>query len=166
MRKALILATALLVVGAVAAVASVPDAQGVIHGCRKNSGGALRVIDIALGQTCASNEKALNWEAAPRPGTPYGMHIVSAFEEIPTDGVQHVVFVGCPVGEQAISLSGTINDYPSGIQGVIRPYFPAHNWAGTLDVPVRGYYVFVDAASSGDQPSLLSAELLCAKVMP
>jgi hypothetical protein len=52
------------------------------------------------------------------------MHIISTQEESPTDGERHVVFVGCPVGEQALSLSGTIQDSPSGIQGVVRPYSP------------------------------------------
>src|SRR5689334_15302437 len=59
-----------LVVGAVigtillaggVAWAAVPDANGVIHGCRNTSTGALRVIDTAAGQTCTASEAALNW---------------------------------------------------------------------------------------------------------
>ena len=52
-----------------AAVAAIPDSFGVIHGCRKNVGGALRVIDseprIINGRKvvskCLSDETPLNW---------------------------------------------------------------------------------------------------------
>ena len=160
----LVMAMALLLVGSVA-YASIPDSQGAIHACRNAKSGALRVIDTDKGQTCTKDEVALNWETAPRPGTLYGTHIVEVSEQVPTDGTQHVVFVGCPIGEQAVSLTANVNDFPESIQGVVRPYTPASNWAGTLDpLPVRGFYVFVDAASSGYQPSVLLAELLCAKV--
>jgi len=63
---------ALAVVGALllaagVAYATVPDGNGVIHGCyaKTSSGqaqaGALRVIDSGLGQNCQSNEVGLNW---------------------------------------------------------------------------------------------------------
>jgi hypothetical protein len=52
--------------GVGAAFASIPDSNGVIHGCdAKASGnttpGTLRVIDTGLGQSCGLNEVALNW---------------------------------------------------------------------------------------------------------
>jgi hypothetical protein len=42
------------------AYASIPDASGVIHGCRNNGSGLLRVIDSA-GQSCTQAETPLNW---------------------------------------------------------------------------------------------------------
>jgi Collagen triple helix repeat (20 copies) len=41
--------------------ASIPDSNGVIQGCYKVKGGALRVIDTEKGQTCATGELALSW---------------------------------------------------------------------------------------------------------
>jgi hypothetical protein len=42
------------------AYAAIPDAGGVIHSCYTKSSGAWRVIDTGLGQTCKSNEAALD----------------------------------------------------------------------------------------------------------
>jgi len=39
--------------------ASIPDAQGVIHGCRLNTGGTLRIIDSASA-SCNGLETTLN----------------------------------------------------------------------------------------------------------
>jgi hypothetical protein len=52
-----------------AAVAAIPDSGGVIHGCYKKAGGALRVIDSErrlvggrwVVQKCLSDEAPLNW---------------------------------------------------------------------------------------------------------
>jgi hypothetical protein len=46
---------------ALAATSSIPDAQGVIHGCYLSATGALRVIDTNAGQSCKSSEIALQW---------------------------------------------------------------------------------------------------------
>jgi hypothetical protein len=43
------------------AYASIPDGNGVIHGCYKTVGGALRVIDTGAGGVCNASEKPLNW---------------------------------------------------------------------------------------------------------
>jgi hypothetical protein len=47
------------VLGASIAYASIPDQSGVIHGCRNNGSGVLRVIDS--GQTCSPAESSLDW---------------------------------------------------------------------------------------------------------
>ena len=52
-------AAALMAAGGLA-YAAIPDAGGVIHSCYTKSSGAWRVIDTALGQTCKSNEAALD----------------------------------------------------------------------------------------------------------
>jgi hypothetical protein len=54
-------ALALAALGGGIAYAAIPDAAGVIHGCRTLAGGTLRVIDSEAGQTCRSSEAALNW---------------------------------------------------------------------------------------------------------
>lgn len=53
---------AAVVGGATTAVvlASIPDSNGVIHSCYKNSTGALSVIDNST-QSCSGNETALSW---------------------------------------------------------------------------------------------------------
>jgi hypothetical protein len=55
-----VLAVALVaLVGAAVAATQIPDGNGVIHGCRKVPGGALRVVGRA--SACRSGEKALAW---------------------------------------------------------------------------------------------------------
>ena len=41
------------------AMAAIPDTSGIIHGCRANSNGSVRVIDDAS-QQCKPNETVLN----------------------------------------------------------------------------------------------------------
>lgn len=67
----------LLLVGGIA-VASIPDSSGVIHGCRKNSDGSVRVIDSDAGQTCAHGWTALNWsQTGPRgPAGPASLAVL------------------------------------------------------------------------------------------
>lgn len=60
------------------AVASIPSANGVIHGCRSTLTGAVRVIDTDAGQKCqAFGEKQLDWnqqgpQGVPGPAGPVG----------------------------------------------------------------------------------------------
>ena len=53
---------------AFAASSSIPDATGVIHGCYLTNTGALRVINTDAGQSCKSNELALQWSQTGPPG--------------------------------------------------------------------------------------------------
>jgi hypothetical protein len=46
---------------AAGAVASVPDANGVIHGCYRKADGRLRVINTDRGQSCIKGERLLDW---------------------------------------------------------------------------------------------------------
>jgi hypothetical protein len=55
-----LVATAALAAAGGIAYAAIPDAGGVIHTCYTKSSGAWRVIDTGLGQTCKSNEAALD----------------------------------------------------------------------------------------------------------
>src|SRR5688572_5702640 len=63
MKRPLIATVIMASVVAIAGVAfaTIPDGQGVIHGCYRRSGGQLRVINSDKGQTCAARERSLNW---------------------------------------------------------------------------------------------------------
>jgi hypothetical protein len=63
-------AVAVAIMGGAIAYASIPDANGVIHGCYTVKGGSLRVIDTAKGQTCATGQHALNWNQKGTQGPP------------------------------------------------------------------------------------------------
>lgn len=43
--------------------AAIPDTNGVIHGCYKNSTGALKIVDSENSGVCANGETALNWKS-------------------------------------------------------------------------------------------------------
>jgi hypothetical protein len=73
MRSKILVALAIASVAlAGAAVAAIPDGDGVIHGCRKVDGGALRVV--ARASACRSNERPLAWNqtGARGPAGPAG----------------------------------------------------------------------------------------------
>ena len=52
---------AMLVIGAGAAYASIPDQNEIIHGCYKAVDGKLRVIDTGAGDSCGPSELSLDW---------------------------------------------------------------------------------------------------------
>jgi hypothetical protein len=56
------LASSLAVVTGALAFASIPDANGVFHGCVSTVTGALRLIDTGKGQTCKKAETAVSWD--------------------------------------------------------------------------------------------------------
>jgi hypothetical protein len=73
MRSKILVAFAIAAVAlAGAAVAAIPDGDGVIHACRKVDGGALRVV--ARASACRSGERALAWNqrGAEGPTGPAG----------------------------------------------------------------------------------------------
>jgi hypothetical protein len=117
-KRLVLLTVALLLVGGIA-YASIPDANGVIHGCRKNSGGALRVIDTDAGQTCAGNETALSWNQTGPQGPPgpaggfAGWQEVVHTPSVPVEGGGTRVL--CPTGKRPLGGGGGIVD-PAGVQ--------------------------------------------------
>jgi hypothetical protein len=68
MRRATLLVAAglMLVVGAGVAWATIPDGDGVIHGCYRKWGGDLRIIDGSA--RCLSTERAIQWNVTGPPG--------------------------------------------------------------------------------------------------
>ncbi|MEU8413126.1 hypothetical protein AB0C24_10070 [Amycolatopsis japonica] len=63
---------ATLTVPLVAASASVPNSvTGAINACVKNQGGAVRVIDLQTGDSCAADERTLSWPGVGGAATHY-----------------------------------------------------------------------------------------------
>jgi hypothetical protein len=50
------------------AFASIPSANGVIHGCFRRADGRLRVINRDVGRTCRDGERSLSWNRRGRRG--------------------------------------------------------------------------------------------------
>lgn len=81
-----------------AASASIPDSQGIIHGCYRASGpaqGVLIIIDSAI-ETCPSGYTALNWTQAPT-ATSLGREVVTI------SNTSAPIEVPCPTGKVPIS---------------------------------------------------------------
>jgi hypothetical protein len=78
------------------AYASIPDSNGVIHGCYAKRGGGLRVIDTGAGQSCNAKETPLSWNqsgptGAIGPAGPSDAYTVEGTRVIPGDGATYTV---------------------------------------------------------------------------
>jgi hypothetical protein len=109
-------ASALLVTAGGLAYAAIPDSAGVIHGCRQNNNGALRVIDSDAGQQCSGNETPLNWNQSGLNG--YEL-VVNTQQLTQSGGSSQLVVANCPSGKKALggSVAYTLTatfDWPSG----------------------------------------------------
>jgi hypothetical protein len=70
LRTGLAIAAVLVAVTGGVAYATIPAADGVIHGCYSNRDGKLRVVDTEAGQGCVDRETALDWNQQGPPGPP------------------------------------------------------------------------------------------------
>lgn len=143
-------AAALVLAGGVA-YASIPGPDGVIHGCRKTSGGDVKVVDSAA--ACPSGYAALNWSQAGPPGPAgasgpagvLGYQVVTvdvpvtvSAESNPTYGAQVTLTVDCPAGKVAVNGSGKVSKnafdyiYPAAPSGTVIDSHPtATGWSLT-----------------------------------
>ncbi len=64
---ALLVGSVAVLVGATLAVATIPDANGTVHGCLKKSNGQVYVIDPSAGQTCGK-DIPLDWNKSGAAG--------------------------------------------------------------------------------------------------
>jgi len=95
-----LIALAAVLAGAQIATATIPDANGTVHGCVNQQKGQLYVIDPSAGDTCGKKDTALDWnktgetgvQGAPGPkGVPgfQGTAGISGYEKMsvtePTD---------------------------------------------------------------------------------
>lgn len=132
-------AAVLLLVGGVAA-ASIPDASGVIHGCRKNSDGSVKVIDSDLGQVCGNGYTALNWSqtgpqgpAGPTgpqgPAGPSGMQrSIPGGGFVLAPGEERRATVLCPTGQAVLSGGWTQGGDNIHVYGSYPQTSPAEGW--------------------------------------
>lgn len=100
------LAALALLVGGVA-YASIPDAQGVIHGCYKTSNpaqGAVIAIDSAA--SCPSGFAVLNWSQLGQVGV---LYLRQEAGGIIPPGTLTAVVLDCPTGKRAISAGFDIS---------------------------------------------------------
>ncbi len=108
-------AVVMIVAASTVVLASIPDSNGVIHGCRSMTSGALRVIDSDARQHCLPNEAALTWAqvgpAGPQgpPGASgAGRELAERSVSIDTnppgsDQLQINEVVQCPAGKASIN---------------------------------------------------------------
>ena len=144
-----------LLVGALAASASIPSAEGIINGCYKISNGSVIVIDSE--ETCPSGYTALNWNQTGPAGPPgessFQRVVLTHRFDAPQDPAGPITAV-CPDGKQAVNgglwemspeqafLDAVANDpnppggvqYPtafsSGSQSISGTSFPARSETG------------------------------------
>ena len=88
-QKMLVLSTAAVLFLGIVAYASIPDANGIIHGCYKKTSGQLRVID---GETssCDSNEVPIQWGQTGPQGPPAPPRLITV-----GTGYGTFAFIGC-----------------------------------------------------------------------
>lgn len=126
--RAILAAVLLAVVVGATAYAAIPDSGGQIHGCYKTgtgNQGALRVIDTAKGQTCASGETALTWSQRGPTGS---RGSTGAGGPTGSRGATGTRGATGPTGlKGATGVSGSLDGGPctfDGAPGVIRQFVP------------------------------------------
>jgi hypothetical protein len=159
MRKLLAVGLGLLLVGSAAvALAAIPDSNNVIHACRKNSDGSLRVIDTEAGQRCPNGYTPLSWRQDGLPG----YQVVEQSATIPAGYAERefgAVQVRCPSGTRPLGGGGY------GPQG------GGANWVLTLSSPFMagtdaiGWNAkFLNVGSVPDNQFDATAYAICADV--
>ena len=98
--------------------ATIPDADGVIHGCMSKGKGSLRLIDTDLGASCSSsNETAINWNQVGPAGPVNAFHAAIAVIDLPEGGTT-VVSKTLPVGKYVINAKGVTGTFSDSAAGV------------------------------------------------
>jgi hypothetical protein len=152
---------AALLVGGGIAYASIPGPDGVIHGCRKNTDGSLRVIDSTA--TCPNGWTALNWSQTGPQGPPgiSGYEVVTVTESF-ADVSTGTAIAMCPAGKRVIGggggtghvADGGNTDYYAQLSES-RPMYPPN---------VDGWYVLVRRDDNSVSTFDLVAFAICANV--
>jgi hypothetical protein len=165
------LAVVLLLVGGVA-TASIPDASGVIHGCRKNTDGSIRVIDTAKTSICPNGYTPLNWNQTGAQG-PTGPAGVSGYQivfnsfPVVVGGMNAdiAVEVYCPEGKRALGGGGQIpSDRDPSVQWVLT-YSRPLTFPGAPTDPAIGWLMQAHRFGSTSTTSGgISAWAICATV--
>jgi hypothetical protein len=117
MKRALVglgLAVALALGATGIALASIPDAEGVIHGCIKNSTGELKVIDDAI-RSCPGGHTPLNWNQTGPAGPPGSGTGYEAVTVVISNSVE--TLSSCPEGKFLVERYMTTEGNPPMPQG-------------------------------------------------
>jgi Lamin Tail Domain len=153
-----------LAVGVGAAVASIPDADGVIHACRKIDGGRLRAVVSA--SRCREGERPLKWNVRGPQGEP-GPALASfdALAGLPCT-------VGTNTGSIALEYDPTtgdarircvltaslpavrVNEFSTGIEGALTDEFVEVVNAGGAPVDLSGFRLVYRSATGTADVSL------------
>jgi hypothetical protein len=122
----LVIAVAAGIGGAAVAYATIPDSNGLIHGCYKTGNGDLRVIDGA-GGSCKPGETALNW-------TQIKPVLRVAFGPAAGPGGKSEAEAKCNSDEVVLSGGAAVNNSPTANDWAITYTFPAsdgsNGWVG------------------------------------
>lgn len=151
---------AVLVLGtggvALAAGQSIPDSNGVIHGCYTHPRGNLRVINSSV-TTCRRDETSLNWNqtgpagpagaTGPSTAGPSGLDVIEVYAVPVVQGGS--VTANCPASHPYI-VGGGGTAMPNGLQ-ISEPWITANQ--------PQGWRV----TGSGPGPIYTDAFALCAK---
>jgi hypothetical protein len=147
-------AVTFLALGGVA-YASIPDPDGLIHGCYRNTSGDMRVIDSE--ETCQSNETPLNWQQAAPAGFLLSVSYTPWSTSIPA-GSTSTVIVECPSGavppEDRFALNSGLGPVSVNvhIERSEPRHLPLHSTPGWR----------VTAQNTGPDPEFLGGTLICA----
>jgi hypothetical protein len=167
MRRLGAVLAALLLVGVVAGVAyaSIPDPQGVIHACRKNSDGQLRVIDSATTSNCPNGWTPLNWSQAGPPGTDgvSGYELISASESVAIGAVPADLAVEafCSSGKKALGGGGVApSDQDASVTWVLTRSQPISDGTSAVGWRVQAHRFGPAPTTAGN----LSAYAVCTTV--
>src|SRR6266540_3846415 len=96
------------------AYATIPDSDGVIHGCYQKSSGLLRVIDTDTGQSCASSEKPVSWNQTGPEGPTGPQGVTGPPGTGPSEGWDAQAFGVVPAGGADTLLDGGVTNIPPG----------------------------------------------------
>jgi hypothetical protein len=94
---------------AVIAGASIPDSNGVLHGCYKKSGGQIRIVDTDI-ESCKLDEKTISWNAAGAGVSGYELISGETVEVAP--GGLRSTFALCSAGKKPVGGGYGVNGPP------------------------------------------------------
>ncbi len=146
------------------AYAAIPDAGGVIHSCYTKSSGAWRVIDTGAGQTCKSNEAALDLYSKgaadlafldkPEADATYLGKTAKAADSDKLDGLDSSAFLG---SNATAADSEKLGGFPARVY-VIGHGVLLHDGA---DVPNGGAFGFSCCSDEGDLTPAVDFAVSC-----
>src|SRR5581483_2006916 len=125
MSRALISVAAVVAVLAASGIAyaTIPDANGVIHGCYATKDGSLRVVDTGSGGACdAKKEKPLDWNRsgptgpAGPTGVSHGYYSYGGILSFTTLGWSFATvgqLKALPAGTYVVTARGLVEDLPN-----------------------------------------------------